>query len=174
MCYSGRDCQGCGEVCQSCSITNIADKGNLEVSNNSLPNSICVIIINTIINPWWSNPTDDSSTKYCAGVGHHLPRASSLSPIQSGGEGDGGCPCKNWSAFSWLPYLHIAALFNYSWRYIWRKLVECLRGTYDQISCWDKFFSLSVLPLIWEGRTVAYMRDYWSGFLCTLIKCKRA
>ena len=47
---------------------------------------------------------------YCAGVGYHLPRTGSLSPIQSGGQCYGICSYVEWPDYNSIIRLVISNL----------------------------------------------------------------
>ena len=101
----GSDCQSDGEVCYSCWVTrirNIASEGKLEATNNPLLKWAGGKIIN--INDLWNKPSDDSSAKCCASVGHHFPRTGSLSPIQSRCQCHSSSTLHGWYDYNQIPY----------------------------------------------------------------------
>ena len=102
---TGSEPEGGGHVCKTTLSRTNTREGGLIVQISTRYSGTVTAVYNSVlsrcamwelktidlINKWFSSPINKNSLGNRAGVGHHLPRTGSLSPIQSGGKGSGGC-----------------------------------------------------------------------------------
>ena len=102
---SGSESEGRGQVCQRHSSIRVSDTySRLEIKNSTLYIYKIITVYATMVSRcgWYksqlssweqrfSGPLKDRSLGHSTGVGHDFPGTDALSPIQSGGEGNGGC-----------------------------------------------------------------------------------